>query len=325
MVRIALSLLLVSSAFCQNVERVFRLTHTPAATGQNEIATTIRTVGQIQKVSVDPVAATMTVQGSATQIALAEWLVPRLDAGIPGPQSYNVAGNPNDMIVVYPLVNIRDMTSLQEIITTVRTVLDLQLVYNISSSRTLTLRGTANQMAAVDFALPKLDQAGEQRQAASSEHFHVNGALRGFDTLSVYRLGSAKGQLAIQEVITNLRTVTDLMKIYNVTSNATLSMEASQSDIQVAEWVIERLDRLSPDPSQTELKMPNGKDDVIHVFYLSSINTGKNINELYKAMREATHITKAYWITVPSAIVMRGTADSIAIAGRMVAQADNQK
>lgn len=104
---LAVALLFASAAFAQDVDRAFHLTNAKTAASLNEIATTLRTAAQIQQLSIDPALATMTVQGSRDQIALAEWLVPKLDVAPganSGPQSYRIAGS-DDVVMVFTLAH----------------------------------------------------------------------------------------------------------------------------------------------------------------------------------------------------------------------------
>ena len=269
MIRLTVALLVASFASGQDFDRVFRLTHTPAPQNQDEIATALKTVGKISTVSIDRAAATLTATGSADQIALAEWLVPRLDAPPPGPQNYAVAGNPNDLVAVYPITQFKTPVDVQETLTTLRTALDVRYVYAITPAKIIALRGTENVIAMAMFLLPKLDHAPQAKQNGAASHFHSDVSVRGADTLSTYGLSYCVGVRCTQEMITVLRTVLDLQKIYQVTAPAMLSMFASQSDIQTAEWLISTLDREKPPAGSTELKLPGGKDDLVHVFFLS--------------------------------------------------------
>src|SRR5438552_12246127 len=76
---IATSVTSAQPAAPQSIERVLYLTNGETPQNLEEIATTIRSVGDIRQVSVDAEKATVTVRGTANQIAFAEWLVNELD------------------------------------------------------------------------------------------------------------------------------------------------------------------------------------------------------------------------------------------------------
>lgn len=321
--RIAFALLFIPIAYCQDVERVFRLTGTPDLRGQQEIMTTLRTVGNLAQVTVDKDAATVTIRAPASSLEFAEWLVPRLDHPTSSPQRFNVAGNPDDIAMVYPMTNIKDLRSLQEVITTLRTVIDLQLVYNISSAYMLVFRGSASRVAQANFLMSELDRAPQPKQTAVIDHFTITDPVRGSDTLTAYHLTHANNDITIQAIVTMLRTVSDTQKLYNVNSNATLSLCANQSDTRVAEWLIGKLDRSAADSEENQLQMPGGKDDVLRVFYLSHLTAANQIQSLHTSVRRTTAIKKSYWTASPATLIVRGTGDAVEAAARLVKQADS--
>lgn len=117
--KLAMSVCFASVALGQNVDRVFNLTNAKTVMSLQEIATTLRTVAQLQQLSVDNGVPTLTIKGTADQIALAEWLVPRLDvaeAANQGPQEYRVSGDSDDVVVVFGLVYTTTNRGVQEII-----------------------------------------------------------------------------------------------------------------------------------------------------------------------------------------------------------------
>ena len=83
----------------QNVERVFHLTQNESARDLQEMATTLRSVVDIPQVASDDTSRTVTVAGTAAQVAIAEWLIQKLDAPAPAsqPQQFAVPGT-NDVV-----------------------------------------------------------------------------------------------------------------------------------------------------------------------------------------------------------------------------------
>lgn len=316
--KIAIAVCFVSVALGQNVDRVFRLTNATAVTSLQEIATTLRTIGQIQQLSVDNVHATLTVKGTADQMALAEWLVPKLDvtAGSnPGPQEYRVPGDSDDVVVVYGLAHATTMQSVQEIATTLRTVAEIQKIFAISTP-IVTLRGTASQMALAKFLLAELDQPAQARQNAFVHEFRMTGG--GNNTVVVYGLAHTDSAQSLQEIITNIRAVLDIKRIFQVTAPKLLAVRGSESQVQTLKWLVPELDRQTAKAGGNEMHVPGANDDVVHVFYLTHVTNVKGMNELLTELRTTPHIQKAFVRSVPAALVLRGTADQIATAGQII-------
>jgi hypothetical protein len=324
MYRVAL-LLLVSSAFGQDLSRTFQLKNNSSASGLAEIATTLRTVFDVKQVSVDPVVATITLTGTSDQIAVAEWLMPKVDA-LPGavtaPQKYFYGGNSNDVAYLVALRNAAQTTNLQEMLTTLRTVADIQKIYQSTIPRILIMRSDPGHIAMADFLTAQLDQPAVQRQSATIASFQPNlpGNQRDKnDGVLVYGLANNPSTGDLQMILTTLRTVLQIQKIYQYTSPRLLAIRADADRIQMAEWLISKLDMAAPGDGNAQMQYPGGKDDVVKVFYLPPT---ANVDNLSVSIRTIAKIQQMYRNANPPALVVRSTADQVAMAGKLISAAN---
>ena len=76
--RFLIMALALSAAFWQT-NRIFQVTQDENKQELEEIATVLRGTGDIQQVSLDDIKRTLTVEGTAGQIAMADWLVRQMD------------------------------------------------------------------------------------------------------------------------------------------------------------------------------------------------------------------------------------------------------
>jgi hypothetical protein len=147
--------------------QTFDFTNKPTPQGLQEIANILRTVGDMQHVTVDSAAVTVSVQGTPDQISMCAWLVHNLNqpantqlAAAP-PQQFLVAGKSDDVIRIFRLVNVAPLSpqALQEVLTVLRTVTGVQRVFNYSALADLVVRGPATQVAVADQLIKSLDVA----------------------------------------------------------------------------------------------------------------------------------------------------------------------
>src|SRR5947207_3110175 len=101
----------------QNVDRVFHLTQKETTRDLNELATTLRAA---------------VLRGNAAEVGLADWLMQKLD--LPGqnqaPQEYPFAGLRGPEVArVFYLLHTQSPRDIQEIMTTLRSVADLQRIF----------------------------------------------------------------------------------------------------------------------------------------------------------------------------------------------------
>jgi hypothetical protein len=330
--KLALVLFFASAAFAQEATRTFKLSNATSAVGLLELTATIRTVAQIQQLSTDNAPPTLTVAGTGDQIAMAEWLVPKLDVAAganTAAQQYAVAGNADDLVLVYPLVHTASSTGVQEIVTTIRTVANIQKIYPVTGPKILSIRGSASQIALAKFLFSELDLPAQSRPSATVHEYQV--LPDGTDTVVVYGLAHAANSMNIQVIITTLRTVLDIQNIYQVTTPKLLAIRYTARRVgagldpgmlPIAIWLVGELDRETANSSGNQMRMPGGSDDLVQVFYLTHIADLPGINALLSNIRATASIMKAYMNMTPPALVLRGTADRLTMAGQLIEASD---
>ncbi len=309
-------LLLASSALAQDVSRSFQLKNNASPTGLQEIATTLRTVFDIKQLSIDSAVETITITGNSDQIALTEWLMPKLDV-LPGsvnaPQKYFYAGDSNNVVEVVALKNAAITINLQEMLTSLRTVADIQRIYQSTAPRMLIWRADANHAALAEFLVGQLDVPASPRSTPTIQTTHIDDPK--FDSVLVYGLAHTTNGQELQTILTNLRTVLQIQKIYQQSGAMLLAVRGDATQIQMAEWLLPKLDTATPVLADNQMQVPGGKDDVVRVFYLPP---GANPGTLMQTVRTTAKIPVLYQNINPPALVVRSTADQVAMAGRLI-------
>jgi len=305
------ALLFASVGFGQNATLTFQLKNT-GGQGLQEVLTTLHTVFDLKTLSADPGVSTITITGTPDQIAASEWLIPKLDAlpgTLPTPQKYLFGGNNNDVVEVFELKNSPSIYDLQEILTGLRTVAQIAKIYQVVAPRLMIMRADANHITVADFLIPQLDQPVATRTVSSIQSLQAPDGSG--DTVIAYGLANTKTNLELQEILTNLRTVLNIQCLYQRTGPKLLSFRGNAVQVQTAEWLIQQLDKQTVTGSGAEMRVPNGKDDVLHVFYLAE---GTNAGEALKSVRQMK-LPVAYIRTSLPALTVRATADQIAMVG----------
>jgi len=329
-----------------HAQKTFDFTNKPSPQGLQEVATVLRTVGDIKSLSVDAAAATVTVTGTPDELATAGWIIHQLDQpappdpAIPSPGAnsaqYVMPGKSDDVIQVFHLNHVSSKTpqQIQEILTVIRTVGDIQKVFNDTALSDLVVRGTANQLALAEYMVNGVDIAPGTVAVAASPEFHYSwsgydrsGPARLNDVVRVFYMKHATTPQQTQEILTTLRTVIDLQKVFNYTPLSALTIRGSVSDLAASEFIIRSLD-LPADakglPNATvEFNIPANLagGNVIGVYYPAHI-AGKDLMSTVTLLRENLQIGKTFLKTAPATLVYRGTADQIAKAEQLIKQKD---
>jgi type II secretory pathway component GspD/PulD (secretin) len=145
-----------------NSGKVFAFANKPNVQGLEEIGAILRKIGDIQQVSLDPAASTVTVQGTPDQLGLSGWLIQTLDvpAGArvsppAGAREYRFAGD--NVVGVFYLSNQSTPRQVQEILMVLRTVVG-QRASPYTSQNALVVRCAADAMALVEKLLSDISK-----------------------------------------------------------------------------------------------------------------------------------------------------------------------
>lgn len=166
--KFTIAALLASAAFGhppaeENLDRVFHFTRTETVEDLQQIATVVRSISETRHVSSDTAQRSLTLRGTPSQIAVADWLFNELDRSSAAQQSQSLAPHEfrpsasDDVVRVFYLTNTAAAQELQEISTVVRSMTDVRVLFTYTSLRALTLRGTAAQMALAEWLFSELD------------------------------------------------------------------------------------------------------------------------------------------------------------------------
>lgn len=159
------------SAFAQKrlmQERVVQLVNTPSEIGAKELVTTVRTVADIREASIDAGYSSITMLGTADNLAFAEWLVHAIDKPLgwqpsaaesdnPSAREYRLPDGRNPVARVYYLKNTMPGLHLTEEITILRTVAEVQKVFQNSERHVIAFCGTQTVVDLAERMLRRLD------------------------------------------------------------------------------------------------------------------------------------------------------------------------
>jgi hypothetical protein len=202
-------------------------------------------------------------------------------------------------------------TGMQELATCLRTVFNIQQLSVDTPANSLTLSGTADQLATADWLIPQLDLPAASRQSPATEIYRMQNG----DSALVYGLVNAATPRDLQEILTNLRTILDVQKIWQISAPGLLVLRVKPADLPTVESLIAALDKTSSSGAGAELKLPDGTDDVVHVYYLAPRT---DVNWLLRAVHQLG-VRRAYVRSNLPSITARGTADQIAMLSRFLA------
>jgi type II secretory pathway component GspD/PulD (secretin) len=322
--RATLILFAMSAAFGQDVGRVFQLHHIDAEKDIFEFATLIRTISDNPQVAADTTAKTLAVHGTATQIAVAEWLFTELDRQtVPDSvsQEFKVSNNADDVVHVFYLPNTATIQDFQEVATTIRTIAEIRRVYTFNTLRALTVRGTADQVAAAGFMIRELDQPAGAKRTDSREFRMTGPGDPGETAVRVFYLPYAATVQQFQEVATLVRTIAEVRRVFTYNAPKALVVRGTADQMAAVDWMVHELGK--PVDAATLASQPYTMEDphgenIVRVFYVKDVPTVAAFQQVATQIRTATNIRRVFTYNATMAMAVRGTAAQIAMAEQML-------
>jgi hypothetical protein len=245
-----LSVVLCASAalaqpISSNVERVFVFSRTDTAQAMKEIVSSLRSISNIQQISVDDSRKSVAVQTSADQANLAEWMFDLLDRAIPSPElhEYVMPGGSDDVVRVSYAPHAGDARQFSEMGNAVRSLTEIQRFAMFSPKNALIFRGKAWQVGLGEWLIRQLDSPPMGR---SSVAFDVSGVEPGiFKTpmhdpgaVRVFYLPLTTTPQALQEAVNVLRTQVGVMRIVGCTAQRAIALRGTASQVDSSDRIL---------------------------------------------------------------------------------------
>ena len=325
----------------QGVQKVFSFTYTDTPRGMQEILNTMRAITEVQQATVDNAARTMTLGGTANQLALAGWLLPQLDrpsqppaqpSQSPSTLEYRLAGSADAVARVFYLTHTPTPQGMQEIINSIRSILEVQRVVANNALQAVVLRGTAAQVAASERLINGLDKpAGVQPVSSQGQSSTLAYTLSdAYDPRSlapavrVFYLANTPNPQGMQEIVNSVRSLGDIQRVAGSNGPMAITVRGTADQAAMAAWLINALDKpagvAAASPGQTPAAIQYqmaGSGDVARVFYPHT-STPQELQDLVNQVRSTVGIQRAVSYSATGALALRGTAGQVAMAEKLI-------
>jgi len=242
LVIIPLAVSFAASLALGQANQVFRLTQNENQQELEEMARVLRGTGNIPQVSIDDLKETVAVEGTAGEIATADWLVHQLDlpanGQFSGVHEYRVPGGTDDVVRVFYVSNAAKPQELQEIAVVLRSVADIRRLYVYNALKAVAVRGTSQQMSLAAWMVDQLDRPADAAAPAPHEY-----KLSGDDVARVFEMTYPETPQQLQEIVTLIRSVGDIQRLFVYVARRAVVLRATAERVALAAWLVNELDK----------------------------------------------------------------------------------
>lgn len=184
----------------------------------------------------------MTVEGTAGQVALAAWLVRQMDLPANGPFSgvheYTSAADSDDIVRVFYLTHASTTQALQQIVTVIRSEVNVPRMFIYNARSAVAIRGTNQQMTLAAWLVEQLNQPANVAAPAPHEY-----RLLGDDVTRVFELTYPQTAQQLQEIVTLVRSVGDIPRLFLYSERRAVALHGTAEQVALAAWLVSELDK----------------------------------------------------------------------------------
>ena len=306
-------IVLAASMAVGQTPRVFQLAQKETPEDLAEIATVLRSTGDIKQVTVDAAKDTVTVDGTAEQIALAEWLIGKLDVPAKGPFTGVLefrAPRGDDVTGVLYAANAATPVDLQEIATTLRSVADVRRLFVYNARKAVVARDTGPKILLSAWLMDQLNQPAKAVPTGVQEY-----KLPGDDVARVFYLASPHTPQELQEIVTLIRSVGEVQRLFVNNARHAIAMRAPAERIALADWLVSKLDRPSHEGSGPDSYTAlTGSWNAVRIFYLPEKLSPEERQKAVSQVRTNAGTQRMFVYNKLAALAVRGTASQVETA-----------
>jgi hypothetical protein len=316
----------LASAEDAAVTRVFHFHHVDTTQQLQELATMLRTLADLPQLTADNAQKSMSLRGTPTQIAIAEYLFTELDRQtLPefATKVFRVPNNEDDVARVFILPHTATIQDFQEVATTVRTIVEIRRVFTYNSRRALAVRGTADQIAATEWMVREIDQPAGAKRTDSRVHDVIDTTKYPATQVRVFYLPYASTVQQFQEVATLVRTIAEIRRVFTYNTPRALIVRGDADQMALADWMVHELGKpVSKETvASTTYTYPDlyrDHENLVRLFYVMDVPTTQALQQLATQIRTTAKIRRVFTYNASKAIAVRGTAEQVAMAEQML-------
>jgi len=200
-----------------------------------------------------------------------------------------------------------------------------------STQRTLEVSGMANRIELAEWVFNELDRPATAQTLQTPTSTTYTEQLPNGKTLTevvrVFYFTNSPSPKRIQEKVNTIRAIAEIVRVMPVDERSAIVLRGSVDRMALAEWLFNELNK--PPTAQRsgvlQYRLPPpaanpDHSDLTRIFYLSETTNGQ---EVIKAIRSSTEITRMMPDPEHNALVVRASDSLVADAEKLVQQLDS--
>ena len=210
----------------------------------------------------------------------------------------------------------RNPQQLQEVANAIRSIAMIQQAAIDPQQQSITAAGDASQVDLMSWIVLEVDKPSEPAPETLLIRVFTLPDSRD-SAVRVFRPVRMRTPVQLQETVNTIRSIAEPQRVVVVTSPGAIVLRGSPEQAAFAEWIVRELDQSAPGATH-EYVVPGWNDGVARTFFLAPDLSGAEIQKKVNEVRTRAGIERTIGIAYPPAIVVRGTREQVAAAGKLL-------
>jgi hypothetical protein len=192
-----------------DIMRVFFAPNTTGLQDFQEMATVMRSIGEIRRVFTYNSPRAIVARGPDQQMTIAEWIHREFTRPSNQPSAVELRLGADDTIRVFYLPNAPTLQDFQEMATVMRSTAEIRRLFTYWQPHAIVLRGTDEQIQMAQWMYREFTRTANQPAA-------VELRISGGETLRVFYLPDTQTISAFQQQVVEMRKTTGIRRVFTV-------------------------------------------------------------------------------------------------------------
>lgn len=229
-----------------------------------------------------------------------------------------LAQTPSMVERTFSFTNTLTVNDMQEIATAVRLVSEIPQATVDETRKTLTVRGSTDQVAFADWIFHEVDLAPSQANNLHEYHLPAGPG----NVARVFFVQHAASTQDFQEIATVVRSIVGIRRLFTYERPHALLLRGDFAQMDQAAWLLAQLDQLPGKQPAAEYRIPGTADEAIQVFTLTQPVPVQSFQEIATLVRSLGDIRQLFTYNRSRMIVAHATGPQIALADWLIHELD---
>ena len=231
-----------------------------------------------------------------------------------------------DQVRTFSFANGQTPQQMQEVVNTIRSVVELRNVAADPAQRTVTVGGNAEQLTFTAWLFTDLDKpAGAPANLVVRENSFPDSRA---PSVRIYYPAHIATPQQLQELVNGIRSIAELQRVVVVNGVNAIIARGAPEQVALADWIVRELDQPATGSGvihkqeYADTLPPERRSPAVRIYFPATISSPQEMQEAVNALRSIADVQRVVAFSSARAILFRGSDDRAALGDWLMKEFD---